>query len=87
MKPPPGDRAGSGTSCWGLAHRSNKGARRGEAEPEDNPAVPSDEEELGLSFLMCEMTPNPPRLSLPHRRAAGTPHEAQTCLPSGDIHK
>lgn len=41
VKPPLGDVAGSGTSCRGPAHRSNKGAPRGEAEPEDNPALPS----------------------------------------------
>lgn len=87
VKPPLGDRARAGTSCRGLAHQSNKGAPRGEAEPEDNPALSSDEEGLGLSFFMCEMTPNPPWLSLPHRKAVGTPNEAQTCLPSRDIHK
>lgn len=82
---PGGDEASLGRYCRvrDRPDLSNKGAPRSEAEPEDNPALPSDEEGLRLSFLRREMTPSAPRLSPPHRRrAAGSPNEAQTCLPS-----
>lgn len=44
MKPPLGDIAGLGTGYRGLADLSNKSAPKSESEPEDRPALPSDEE-------------------------------------------